>query len=244
MRKKTPRAIKRERKTREILEVSLRVLIREGLDGLTVQKIAHELEWTPGALYRYYPSKDSILAAVQVINLEEMKELFSMGWAITDRAEKHRGLAALLVGGRMYADLPHVMPPRFHLVSLAVGESRQFLSGEEFEAVMRAAMLMLGELAERIERCSAAGEISPGDPIRRAVAFWSALHGAASMYKFGRFHADLFSSQNLVREQARAILVGWGASPEAVAEALVWVDQHLEGRNLLAEAEKALAAQA
>ncbi len=44
-----------------ILDAARRVIARDGLDSATMRAIAKEADYTPGALYAYYPSKDHLL---------------------------------------------------------------------------------------------------------------------------------------------------------------------------------------
>jgi AcrR family transcriptional regulator len=50
----------------QILAAAVDLLEREGQAGLTVRGLAAELKVTPNALYRYYPSREALLAAVAV----------------------------------------------------------------------------------------------------------------------------------------------------------------------------------
>jgi AcrR family transcriptional regulator len=49
----------------EILEVALEFFRREGSTALTLRAIAKRMGWTPAALYRYFGSKDDLLAAIR-----------------------------------------------------------------------------------------------------------------------------------------------------------------------------------
>jgi len=52
---------RRDRSREEILEAARRVLVREGVGGMTVAAVAKEAGLTKTALYYYYPSKDALL---------------------------------------------------------------------------------------------------------------------------------------------------------------------------------------
>lgn len=49
---------------KEIITAATSILKTEGLDALSMRKIAKELKCTPGALYHYYENKDAILLAI------------------------------------------------------------------------------------------------------------------------------------------------------------------------------------
>jgi AcrR family transcriptional regulator len=48
----------------QILDTAVLILRRDGVEGLTVRRLAAELGVTPMTLYRYFPSKDALLDAV------------------------------------------------------------------------------------------------------------------------------------------------------------------------------------
>ena len=62
----TPRvARKRAARQREIVRRGLAIAAAEGVEALTIARLAGELDYTPGALYRYFASKDALVAEVQ-----------------------------------------------------------------------------------------------------------------------------------------------------------------------------------
>lgn len=45
----------------EIIEVSGKILLEKGIKGLTTKSLAAEMNFTEGAIYRHFPSKEAIL---------------------------------------------------------------------------------------------------------------------------------------------------------------------------------------
>ena len=58
------RSRKRQERTQRILSTAQTILLNEGLEAVTVHRIARELDLTVGALYRYFPSKQAMLTAL------------------------------------------------------------------------------------------------------------------------------------------------------------------------------------
>lgn len=54
----------------QILAAAVALLEREGQAGLSLRALAAELSLTPNALYRYFPSREALLAAVAVQGAE------------------------------------------------------------------------------------------------------------------------------------------------------------------------------
>lgn len=67
-----------EERRQEILGAALRVFVRHGVDGATMQDIAAEVGLTAGALYRYFSSKEELLEAVFAACEAQRDELFSI----------------------------------------------------------------------------------------------------------------------------------------------------------------------
>src|SRR5687767_2162143 len=55
----------RQRRAEAFLAAGLRIVTGEGLHALTMARLADELDTAVGAVYRYYASKDELVAAIQ-----------------------------------------------------------------------------------------------------------------------------------------------------------------------------------
>ena len=58
-----------------ILEATARVLVREGYDRASTNRIAEAAGVSIGSLYQYYPSKEALVAALVGRHVEEMSEV-------------------------------------------------------------------------------------------------------------------------------------------------------------------------
>ena len=61
----TRRAERRASRREEVLVAAMRLVAEEGLDALTIQRIAGAIGASVGGLYRYYDGKDALLTALQ-----------------------------------------------------------------------------------------------------------------------------------------------------------------------------------
>jgi TetR/AcrR family transcriptional repressor of uid operon len=76
----------------EILDAAQRCFVRSGFHGASMQEICAEAEMSPGNLYRYFPSKEALIAGICERNRAEAADSF-LG---VDRAPGFfEGLAAL-----------------------------------------------------------------------------------------------------------------------------------------------------
>ncbi len=71
-----PRAQRRVRKTQRYLDVALGLIVGEGLESVTMHRIASEAGTAVGAIYRYYPSKGALVAAMQTQAIERLGQSY------------------------------------------------------------------------------------------------------------------------------------------------------------------------
>ena len=61
---KTPRERRREATLARILDAALDLVVEGGFDALSMNRLARETDFTPGALYRYFDSKQALLEQI------------------------------------------------------------------------------------------------------------------------------------------------------------------------------------
>jgi AcrR family transcriptional regulator len=201
------------------------LLLAGGHDGLTIGKISASLDYTKGALYRYFSSKDALLSALQVQSLERVRGRFSEVWARAQRElrvvpDEVRSLAMIGITARAYVALEAELPADFALIRLAVGESRPLLPESDVQPVVEAMLVLLREVAALIEQAESVHSLQPGPALSRAVELWAAIHGNVLIGKFARFDPELFSASGRVESLTQSLLIGWGADQNTVVAAL------------------------
>jgi TetR/AcrR family transcriptional regulator, repressor for uid operon len=75
----------------EILAAAQRCFVRSGFHGASMQEICAEAAMSPGNLYRYFPSKEALIAGIAERDRAEVAQQFA-------RADLSRGLFAVLEG--------------------------------------------------------------------------------------------------------------------------------------------------
>ncbi len=73
----TRRAQRREQQTARILDAAKKCFVRSGFQGASMQEICNEAGMSPGALYRYFPSKESIIEAISEAQQQQDAEMLS-----------------------------------------------------------------------------------------------------------------------------------------------------------------------
>src|ERR1041384_332259 len=75
----------------EILAAAQRCFVRDGFHGASMQDICHEAGMSPGNLYRYFPSKEALIAGIAERDRAEVAQEFAS-------ADLSRGFYAVLDG--------------------------------------------------------------------------------------------------------------------------------------------------
>jgi AcrR family transcriptional regulator len=220
-----PKARRRQVSEERILEAATRMVLAQGYDELNMKDVADAADYTPGALYRYFPSKSALLAAVVVRLIGHLSdELLALEEAPGVRPTLSRVVALGLCYRRFALAQPHA----FGLFSAMLADPRVLLpEAHERATIVMAMHRTLMPLARQLDRAVEAGELPPGATDTRALMIFTSLHGALQLGKQERLALLPIATDALVQSLLEALLVGLGAPRETVTAALD------EGRALL-----------
>jgi TetR/AcrR family transcriptional regulator, repressor for uid operon len=85
------RAERRDQQIQRILEAAKTCFVRSGFQGASMQQICAEVGMSPGALYRYFPSKEAIVEAICEADRQDDMTCFG---ALRDATSAVDGLVA------------------------------------------------------------------------------------------------------------------------------------------------------
>lgn len=92
-----------DQRSAEILAAGRRAFIEKGFDGASMQDLARAVGMSVGNFYRYFPSKDALIAAMIARDMEEMERDFA---AILTAP---RPMEALRIVVQMHVQLEHCL---------------------------------------------------------------------------------------------------------------------------------------
>ncbi len=72
-----------ERRTAEILRVARPILIAEGFQGLSMHRVAAQMEYATGTIYNHFPNKEEIVLALAVESMGLRRNLFEHAAMVT-----------------------------------------------------------------------------------------------------------------------------------------------------------------
>jgi AcrR family transcriptional regulator len=224
---------RREVRTEAILDRAMEILDADDLDALTLQRVAQAQGLVTTAIYRYFPSKDALIAALQrravrVISGHFQSEVEALAPSLAKLAPATASLATLLTIAELYLALPETHPQEWKFVARLLGDPKQLLSDDE---AAKTAPLLEGFL-QRMQTVFAIAQeteaLASGDANDRVFAFWAALHGAHCMDKARRVARTAPSVADIGRFAATALLASWGATPARLSAATLSMTQSAE----------------
>jgi TetR/AcrR family tetracycline transcriptional repressor len=163
------------------VEVALRLLNEVGLDALTMRRVADGVNAQVGALYRYFPTKQDLLAAMAERILSGCAEAPPEGdWLeqVTEMARRMRNaLLGHRDGARVYAGTHSTGTNTLGFADTLIGVLRGagFPDGDAARAALAVVFYTLGHTLE--EQAAAEGA---GEHLRHAIASAGFPHLAAT----------------------------------------------------------------
>lgn len=224
-----PRPSARERRrneaTQRIVDAAEAMLRTGGFEALTMHRLARELGYTVGALYRYFPSKAALVMAVLARGLDALHaEQQAAGGRVDAHLARVRSLEPedaallrLLVGLAGYEVFAERRPEQFRLLCGWLGQPGEPGLGSVSALLTPSLLAPTRHLRGLFESATAVGALAPGDARRRTVLAWAALHGALQMRRLAGLGIPEFGAAPLSPALLESLLAAWGADPERIA---------------------------
>ncbi len=219
-----PHARRRDDKTSAVLDAAMALVGSEGLEGLTLQRVAQRLGIVTTAIYRYFPSKDALLAALQrravaEVHAHLIAEVASVTPITARVAKEVAAVAKVLHAARTYLALPKTHPEAFRLLSVLIGDPRVLIPDEEAQKTVPLVTALLVEVGQLLSDAAEAGALEPGDALGRTLCLWATLHGLTQLEKLRRVAPHVPLAADLGDASITSILRGFGAAPAHLSRA-------------------------
>jgi AcrR family transcriptional regulator len=165
-----------------LVDAAERVLVRDGLRGMTVRAVATEAGVAPMGVYNRFGSKHGLIAAVLVRGFDGLAD----GIRVREDADPAERLATC---GRSYRRFALAHPQHYEGMfgSGIDSADRAAAFSEELKGHATAAF---GVLVDEVSRAMDAGVLRRDDPQEAAQVIWSAVHGAVALELAGVTQVD------------------------------------------------------
>ncbi|MDQ3294816.1 MAG: TetR/AcrR family transcriptional regulator, partial [Actinomycetota bacterium] len=164
------RARNRLERHQAFLRTAKAIVSAEGLEALTMQRIARALDCAVGTAYTYFPSKSALVAELQREAIDLVAERYMLfrerSTLEIGRSDTTAPVAALahLVGfGRFWQATASELPDEARLLQLLLVETGgSVIAEEDIGRVLPAGLRLLGYAEAAVAAAAAAGALIPG----------------------------------------------------------------------------------
>jgi len=167
-----------------ILDTAQQILQQEGLQGLTMDRVAAEIEYSKGTVYNHFSSKEEIISGIGCRCMNRLIEMFSRA---KNYAGSHRErIAAIGIAHSLYAQLHPVELQNMQLIkSSAV---REKVSTEKQQELLQLEQQITGIVLEIVRDAMKQGDI-PNDqtylPDGIMLGLWTMGYGSNLLHMSG-----------------------------------------------------------
>ena len=189
----------------EFLDAAERVVVSDGVEALTMARLARECGAAVGAVYRYLPGKSALLGGLQARAVRVLAELVELRMQ-----EVQAPLDRVKVAFGTWGVFEQQSPALFRLIDDSLSDPSPHLDPQDRAQVRQVFMPLLWRCGQLLEESVAAGELSPGDSELRTYALWAAVHGASHLRRKVPPDGPL-AEVDLSAEMVTALLRGWSA---------------------------------
>lgn len=156
----------------EILDVSKRILIKNGFNKISMRKIAKEADVTATSIYLHFKNKDDLLLALIEDSVEhlnaELMEALDPGKDVIRQLED-------LARAYLHYALEH--PQAYEIIYMVRPEEMPKYPREKFQQIRSSYELLAGIIQKGVDQQVFAVD----DPLISAYTLWAQMHGIASV---------------------------------------------------------------
>jgi len=166
----------KEEKQELILKTAMQLYKDEGIDSLSIRRIAEKIEYSPATIYLYFKDKGEILHALHTQGFEKLYALQRTLDDISNPIEKLQKM------GRLYMKFALENPDHYDLMFIARGVAEKISEKHEWDVGNRSFQY----LRDNVKECIEQNYLVKADIDSATFAVWSVVHGMASLIIRGR----------------------------------------------------------
>ena len=178
---KERRELEKQTRRNQILDAARKLLLSQGIEKISIGKIAKEAELGVGTIYFYYKNKEDIFVALQE---EGIALLFDDIQKIAARTiepdQKLRNIAYA------YHDFAGTQKEYFNIINYFLSSSKVFFQEDVKLRIDMSAGKILSIIQMVIVAGKKAGCFADEDPEKFSIMFWGTIHGLLQFKKLER----------------------------------------------------------
>jgi AcrR family transcriptional regulator len=171
-----------------LINAGVEILAKDGVDGLSLRKVAKRAGVSHSAPYSHFPDKQSLIAAIST-------EGFNQLYAELDTAvSSHSGnpKQQLVEGTRTYVEFAMKHTDTFKIMFSGVLEKEK-----DYPAFVEISRKTFQLVVDIVRACQDAKVLDAGPPELLAVSLWGQVHGIVSLALEGQISRTVLSTHSI-----------------------------------------------
>jgi len=155
-----------------LIKAGVEILAKEGIEGLSLRKVAQRASVSHNAPYSHFPDKQSLIAAISTEGFKQLySELDATVLSYPDDPKQQ-----LLEGAWAYVQFAINNTDTFRIMFSGVLEKEK-----EYPAFVEISHQTFERVVDVVRACQDAGILNSNSPEVMAVAVWGQIHGIISL---------------------------------------------------------------
>ncbi len=156
---------------KRIKKAALALFLRDGIENVTMRRIASRIRYSPATIYNYYANKNDIFQDLR-------RDGFALLRTYQENSRKYKSAKKrILAHGREYLEFAFENPQLYELMFIVKAPMGEVINNAENSRTIQSFQY----LKDDITSCIKEGLIKKIDVDVAAVSFWSFGHGLASL---------------------------------------------------------------
>lgn len=195
---------------KRISDAAQELYLREGIEGLSMRKVAEMVGVSAPAIYRHFRNKSELLNEIVVEALRVLEAYLQPG---LEGSSPYDRLVRMCDNYLRFA----LEQPRYFDFAFLVPSPDTAGIPEEIEkrdfGTFKLAL-------EQVAACMEQGLLKKDDPLETAIIVWAEVHGLVTLYRTGRFGDEPENFRTIYRQAVRRMLRGMMTEEASEASAV------------------------
>jgi AcrR family transcriptional regulator len=160
-----------------LIQAGVAILSKEGMQGLSLRKVAQRAGVSHNAPYSHFPDKQSLIAAISTEGFQQLYDELDAAMAAHPNNPKEQ----LVQGARAYVQFAMNNIDTFKIMFAGVLEKEK-----KYPAYVEISQKTFQRVVEVVRTCQEAGVLRATPPEIMAVSLWGQIHGIVSLMLEGQ----------------------------------------------------------
>lgn len=184
---------------KKIADAAQELYLREGVDGISMRKVAEMCGVSAPAIYRHFKNKEEMLSEIVVEALRVLESYLRPGLeAAGSPYDRLLGMADSYLSFAL--EQPRYFDFAFLVPSPEIEPIPQEIDKRNFSTFKVA--------IEQVGACIEQGILRKDDPLETAIMVWAEVHGLVTLYRTGRFGGSPEHFRAIYRRSVQRMLRG------------------------------------